>query len=282
MDWVGASYRLQHWALRAQGFESRSVPTVAGRIHLYDAPGRGPLPPVVVLHGISACAAQYEPVLRRMRRWSRRVIAVDAPGHGRSEAPNDWNLQRILDANVEALDAVLDEPAIVYGNSMGGFGAVRFALARPERVHGLALTSPGGAPMDARELQDFVDRFLFARAADALVFLDRLYGERRLLSRLIAGSVRTQMGRVQPILDALRPEHLLTRAELAQLAMPVLLQWGRRDKLLPDAHREFFQDALPAHTFEAPERFHHCPNLDLPGELSRRLQTWAATLETQP
>ncbi len=282
MDWVGASYRLQHWVLRAQGFQSRNIPTSAGHIHLYDAPGRGPLPPVVVLHGISACAAQYEPVLRRMRRWSRRVIAVDAPGHGRSEVPDEWNLQRILEGNIEALDAVLDEPAIVYGNSMGGYGAVRFALARPEQVHGLALTSPGGAPMDSQELRDFIGRFLFERSADALVFLDRLYGERRLLSRLIASSVRAQMLRVQPILEALRPELLLTRPELSRLEMPILLQWGPLDKLLPEGHQAFFRDALPAHTFESPARFHHCPNLDRPGELSHRLRAWAETLETRP
>ncbi len=279
MDWVGASYRLQGLALRLQGFTSRHVQTTCGRIHLFDAPGRGTLPPVVILHGISACAAQYEPVLRRVRRWSRRVIAIDAPGHGLSDPPSDWDLVGLQDATLAVLDQVLDEPAIVYGNSMGGYGAIRYAQARPERVRGLALTSPGGAPMDATELRDFVGRFLFERAADALVFLDRLYGERRLLSRLIAASVRTHMLQVQPILDGLRPHHLFRADELADLTMPILLQWGPRDRLLPDSHRQFFQRALPPHVFQAPERFHHCPNLDRAKELSRGLKRWVESLE---
>lgn len=279
MDAVGLSYRLQGLALQAQGFRSRRVPTASGRIHLYDAPGRGTLPPVLVLHGVSACAAQYEPVLRRVRRWSRRVIALDAPGHGRSDTPPDWSPPRLQDAMAQALDAVLDEPVLVYGNSMGGFGAVRFAQARPERVRGLALTSPGGAPMDAQALADFVGRFSFQGARDAVVFLERLFGERRWTSRLIAGGVRAQMRRVQPLLDGLLPEHLFSPADLAQLAMPILLQWGERDRLLPDAHQAFFREHLPAHTFDAPPDFCHCPNLDRPADLAQRLHTWAASLE---
>ncbi len=279
VDWVGLSYRLQAWLLRRQGFRSRWIETPAGRVHLFDGPGLGSLPTVVILHGISACAAQYEPVLRRVRRWSRRVIAVDAPGHGLSDVPERWELTELQRATIAALDEVLDEPAIVYGNSMGGYGAIRFALARPERVRALALTSPGGAPMGPSALRDFVGRFLFRGARDALTFLDRLYGERRLSSVLIAHSVGRQMARVQPILEALQPEHLLTAQDLATLRAPILLQWGPKDQLLPPEHRDFFRQALPAHTFEAPDRFHHCPNLDRPGELAGRLRAWVETLE---
>jgi kynureninase len=62
-------------------------------------------------------------------------------------------------AFAEALDAadplahyrdqfVITDPDLCYldGNSLGGFVATRYALARPERVRGLVLLSPAGAP----------------------------------------------------------------------------------------------------------------------------------------
>jgi pimeloyl-ACP methyl ester carboxylesterase len=220
-------------------------------------------------------------VLRRIRKWSRRVIAIDAPGHGLSDRPTVWDPERLHQATHEALSQVLDEPVVVYGNSMGGFAAVRFAQAQPQQVLALALTSPGGAPMTANELADFVGRFAFARAADALLFLDRLYGKRRFISRWIASGVRTQMMRVQPILDCLEPKHMLTRDELAGLSMPILLQWGPLDRLLPQSHQAFFREHLPNHVFEAPPTFGHSPNLDRPAELAHRLQNFVSSLESR-
>jgi pimeloyl-ACP methyl ester carboxylesterase len=35
---------------------------------------------------------------------------------------------------------------VVFGNSMGGFLAIRFASRHPERVLGLMVNSPSGAP----------------------------------------------------------------------------------------------------------------------------------------
>lgn len=49
-----------------------------------------------------------------------------------------------MDVMTEALDALLPEPAIVCGNSLGGAVALHYALARPEKVLGLVLLSPAG------------------------------------------------------------------------------------------------------------------------------------------
>ncbi len=274
MDVVDLSYLVGGWWLRLWGFRSRKVPTASGRVHLFDAVGRGTLPPVLVLHGVSASAAQYAPVLRRLRRWSRRVIAVDAPGHGFSDRPPDWDPQQLQLGMLEALEQVLDEPVVVYGNSMGGYGAIRLALERPELVRGLVLTSPAGAPMTAAALRDFIGRFAFRSARDAVVFLDRLYGERKWLTRWIASSVVHQMGRVFPLLERLTPEHLLSAEDLARLEAPILLQWGAKDRLMPPEHLAFFRSHLPPHRFEAPETFGHCPNLDRPGELAGRIRAF--------
>ena len=73
--------------MHLRGYRTRRVPTSVGTLHALEARGRGALPPVVVLHGLSAAGQYYESLLERVRPHVRRVIAPDMPGHGYSATP---------------------------------------------------------------------------------------------------------------------------------------------------------------------------------------------------
>ncbi|MFY0537342.1 alpha/beta fold hydrolase [Nannocystis pusilla] len=140
--------RLARRVLNVSGLKSRRVATRVGDIHVLDGAGGGGLPPIVVLHGLAAHAVCYGGLLKRFQPHVRRVIAPDMPGHGFSSLLRPGDPPTVLlDALVETLDRVLDQPALILGNSMGGLVAIRYALARPHMVRGLALVSPGGAPL---------------------------------------------------------------------------------------------------------------------------------------
>jgi pimeloyl-ACP methyl ester carboxylesterase len=54
--------------------------------------------------------------------------------------------------------------------------------------------------------------------------------------------------------------------------MPILLLWGKSERLLPRAHLEWFAAHLPAHTIiEEPDGIGYCPHFDAPGVLARRI-----------
>ncbi|MEJ8279455.1 alpha/beta fold hydrolase [Pseudonocardia spirodelae] len=76
----------------------------------------------------------------RLAGASRRVLAVDQRGHGRSDAPaGGYDLDRLsLDLEV-VLDSCGVEQADVLGWSFGGQVAFRFAATRPDRVGRLVL-----------------------------------------------------------------------------------------------------------------------------------------------
>jgi 3-oxoadipate enol-lactonase len=96
--------------------------------------------PVVMIHG----------GLLDRRMWDgqfvvfaekHRVIRYDARGHGLSKAQGGTfshheDLKRLL-------DALKIEKAAIMGLSMGGYIAIDFALAYPERVSALILAAPG-------------------------------------------------------------------------------------------------------------------------------------------
>src|SRR5580704_4388379 len=179
--------RLGRAALRRRGLGARNLETALGPVHCYDGPGKGSLPTVVLLHGIGSSATPFAPLMALLQPHVRRIIAPDYPGHGFSaQPPTAITPEALFEAMAGALDGVLDEPAIVVGNSLGGALALHYAITRPERVARLVLLSPAGARSTDEEWRQLVASFDMRSRADAVVFLERLYHRMPLVARLIA------------------------------------------------------------------------------------------------
>jgi pimeloyl-ACP methyl ester carboxylesterase len=258
--------RLVVAALELQGYRLRKVSTSAGDIHLLDAPGKGPLPPLVLLHGFSSAGAHFYPLLGRLRRHVRRLILPDMPGHGLSDMPAAGiSAAGFKVALTEALDAVLDEPAVLFGNSMGGIGAMHYAFVRPERVSGVILCSPSGAAMDKDELASFLRLFQIRSHSEALSFLDRVLAEPSPIRQIVAWELRRKFAHrsLVDLLASLTPDDFLKPEQVRALKPPVLLIWGQAERILPASQLAFFRQHLPAHArIVTPAGFGHTPFLD--------------------
>lgn len=271
-------------SLVMRGFESRIVPTSVGPMHLMHGEGRGELAPLLLLHGFSAAGIHFFSLLRRLRPHVRRLLAPDMPAHGFSGTPAAGMNPATMRAGLyESLRSVLDEPVVVFGNSMGGFAAVRLALEHPERVRALVLCSPGGAAMTPEQLDEFRTTFHLDTHQDALAFIDKLFGRPTLMRQVLAWGVKRKLSthQMRSLIDGISVEDLLTPADLEALHVPILLVWGRRDGILPDYQRAFFRTHLPAHTTVAePEGFGHSPYLEAPGPLAGEILRFLRSLQT--
>ena len=181
----------------------------------------------------------------------------------------------------EALDQLIDRPAVLCGNSLGGYTALRYALARPEKVAGLVLASPAGASMLPEELFALRARFKLKSHRDALNFADALFARRSRIRHLYAMGLRHYFSLPQTlaVLEAMELTHLFTPAQLAALKMPILLLWGGAERILPPTQLQFFRDHLPAHArIERPAAWGHSPFLDDPRGFATRLLRFAAAL----
>ena len=274
---------LTHRALAARGVQSLFVDTQVARLHAYDAPGRGPLGTVAVLHGISSSAAAYGSLIQRLRGRFDRVVAPDAPGHGKSGEPRvPLSPETLFESMSELLDRELKEPSVVFGCSLGGAVAVSYALARPERVRALVLASPAGAAMDAEELQRFLTVFRMRSRSDAADFMGRLYRRAPWYTPFIASDLVNLFARpvIAGFTESVRSEHLFTPEQLASLSMPVHLLWGRADRLMPGSNLEFYRRHLPSHAvIEEPDRWGHCPHFDDPAALADKIAEFTRRAE---
>jgi len=264
--------RLVRASLVLQGYRSRTIPTSVGEVHVLEADGRGKLPTLVLLHGFSSAGVHYFPLLHSLRRRFQRIVLPDLPAHGFSGTPRGGVRGETLQGGLtEALDAVLNEPAILFGNSLGGVAAIRYALARPARVRGLILCSPSGAAMDADEIARFAGMFRIDSHGAALDFIDRVMAKRSAMRQVLAWGLRRkfQNPEMRALIDSIKPEDMLDPVELRTLRPPTLLLWGRDERILPASHLEFFRKNLPPHArVEEPQGFGHSPYLEAPGRLS--------------
>jgi pimeloyl-ACP methyl ester carboxylesterase len=102
---------------------------------------------VLCVHGWACSVYSFRRLMPLLVESGLRVIAIDLPGHGLSDKPDDASLYT-LDAQVEcvlaAMDALGVQRATLVGHSMGGPICARMAVLAPERVTALALLAPAG------------------------------------------------------------------------------------------------------------------------------------------
>ncbi len=288
LDWffdrlIAWPEQLNRVSLRVSGYQSRSVPTSFGELSYLEGEGEGRLP-LMLLHGFSAEGPHYVTLMQLLRSHASRLYVPDLPAHGQSSAPPASMEPGQLRAEiVEALDRILVEPTVIYGNSLGGMVALYYALARPEKVRGLILCSPAGAAMDRDELVRLMSAFQLSDYGEALAFVDRLFVRPTPLRRLIAWGVRHKFANptLQALLRSIGPDHLLTPEELAALTMPTLLVWGKEDRILPRSSFEFYRSHLPPSTtlIEEPHDQSHTPYLEDAGAVADRIVRFMIALE---
>src|SRR5258705_4106249 len=135
-----------HGAFRASGFRSRLLRASGRNLPLYDRRGEGRAPPVLLVHGMGGNAAGFLPIVRAVLRASRRVVAVELPGHGRSrlEAGEAPATIRECAQAVGAAPADGGQPAGLVGRSPGGAVAPFSPPARPPRGPGAGRLASGG------------------------------------------------------------------------------------------------------------------------------------------
>jgi pimeloyl-ACP methyl ester carboxylesterase len=267
--------RVSRYALNRRGFESRTVPTDTAPLHAYDARGFGSLPPTLVLHGIGSGATSFGPTLARLRPEVRRLVALDLPGHGFSGDPTSQLTPEALYTSVRsAFDHLMTEPMVLVGNSLGGAVAIRYALERPERLVALVLISPAGARTTEEEWSQLVRLFHVESSAEARHLLARLYHRVPWYMPAFAPAFRDRMKQraIRDILETATDDDLPPAERLGKLTMPVLLLWGRSERVLPPSYLDYFRRNLPKETvIEEPPGFGHCPHFDDPARLADRI-----------
>ncbi len=130
-----------------------------GPVHYVDFGGSGRA--IVLVHGLGGSHLNWLPVGPRLAAHGH-VLALDLAGHGRTPS---LGRTASVGANRRLLGRFLDKlaggPAVLMGNSMGGYLAMAEAAAEPDKVASLVLVNAAvptvrGAPFDVRVFAAFM------------------------------------------------------------------------------------------------------------------------------
>ncbi|SAK79484.1 3-oxoadipate enol-lactonase [Caballeronia calidae] len=103
-------------------------------------------PAIVFIHGAEHDHSVWALQTRYFAHHGFGVLALDLPGHGRSDGPALSTIGALADWVIAVLDAANVQQAIVVGHSMGSLIALDAAGRYPDRIAGLALLATA-APM---------------------------------------------------------------------------------------------------------------------------------------
>jgi pimeloyl-ACP methyl ester carboxylesterase len=183
----------------------------------------------------------------------------------------------------EVLDALGLAAVDVVGTSYGGWIALEVACRWPERVRRLVLVDPAGLWLDEAPMAELfgaapaelAERLFFDQSLPPAQLLRALSGfgdlpEEMLLERARAAAAAARVAWNPYFHNPKLPERL------HRVAMPVLILWGREDRLIPLAHGERYRALLPDARLAVIDGAGHLPILEKPDEVLAHVRPFLA------
>lgn len=253
-------------------------------------PGKRGLP-LVGIHGFGGDKETWLFLATLVAR-SRGVLAIDLPGHGRSDDVPEAraSIRGHAEAVLRTMDHAGVERAVICGNSMGGGVALRLAASWPDRVAGLVLVASVGRDVHAGGARAWADgeNPLIPREQDIDRFMALALERPPPVGRAVIRYVVTQRARRADALHRLFRGFVLADgdagvpAELARIACPALVIHGEQDRIIDKRTSEDLTLALPRAELIVMRGVGHVPQLEAPRPTARLIEAFATRLDRDP
>jgi len=239
-------------ALGAAGFVRNEIDGT-----VYWSGGQAISPVLILVHGVNDQAGTWF-AIAPLLACTHRVIIPDLPGHGESE-PKEGPLP--ISLIVDRLHGVVrasGAPSLsLIGNSFGGWIAMLYTLAHPDRVSRLTLEASGGL---ARPLESPV---VAHNRDEAMLILRNVHGPRFepkewMIDALLQRATSSPMLRVTEM-----TEHVVD-ARLRDIAVPTTIVWGADDGVVPRTYADALQQGIARSTLHVIEGAAHIPHMQQP------------------
>ncbi len=205
-------------------------------------------PTTVFLHGlvVDNLASWYFSVAGALAGIAD-IVLYDLRGHGKSDRPPTGYTVEDMIADLDGLlDALeIQERVELVGNSFGGLLAISYAIARPERVRGLALLD---ANLPDEEWSETITTGFSLRGDDRIEAIEQYIPRRwpnqssRRREDLMETTAR-ELVRNTTLVEDIAKARPVRDEELRSMERPALVMYGRRSAIV--RHAERLVDTLP-------------------------------------
>ncbi len=228
---------------------------------------------LLFIHGAMGTHLQWDNQIQFFSK-NFQVFAVDLPGHGRSDHPQDEisinKYSTIISDIIARLD--LDKP-VVCGHSMGGAIGLQLAIDRPNQLGALVLVGTGaklGVHPDILKAfrtncREAIEQFLGPWAFSKNANQDMI---RAVIQQLI------EINPTIAVADWEACDAFDCRDRLEELQLPTLIIVGDEDKLTPVWYSEYLLKQIRGSTLEKIPEAGHYVMLEKSGEFNKVMRSF--------
>ncbi|HZU98675.1 MAG TPA: alpha/beta fold hydrolase [Planctomycetota bacterium] len=257
-----------------------NVSTCAGRLYVDD---HGSGPAIVLWPSLLSDGTLYRYQRDELAR-DHRVLTIDPPGHGRSEAAgHPFTLEDCARAQLEVLDAFGIDDAVLIGVSWGGMTAMRAALLAPRRVKALGLLDTSADPESPwakprfRVLLEIFKRWgpvgpLVPAIRDIMFARETIRSKPDLVDEVLSRLETFDRAGVCEAVEAVVFSRRSILDDLPRITVPALVAVGSEDKATPPFRSERIAKTLPNARLEKIPGAGHLSTLEAPFTVNRLLR----------
>lgn len=213
--------------------------------------------PVLMIHGYGGSFRNYSHLAEEMKD-DFRVIRVDLPGFGLSDAPQGYEnggdiVEMYRQFMQDFIPEVVGDSMYVFGNSMGGWMAWEIAANMPERIQGLVLLCAAGYDME-EVVKTVVPlfrlkpvRYIFSRGVPMAYSKNKLKilfanpANIRPENVISSNEITNKEGNLPWMMTMAASGQTPDTSKITSIQVPTLIIWGEKDRLIPMDHAFRFE-----------------------------------------
>ncbi len=252
------------------------MPVAANLYYFLHEAGGADRPPLLLIHGAGANYQVWPPEIRRMA--GQRVLALDLPGHGKSEGPGLQSVADYARSVAAFMKAVGLHQAVIAGHDLGGAIALDMAIERPKWVAGIALLASGARlPVASARLEAAANPSLYSTIlaeAQRGAFGPHAPEQAKTLLRRVMTETRPTVYYG----DLLACDRLDLSKRLSKVHVPTLVLCGTEDRLTPLSFSEALASGIPGAALQTLDGAGHMLMLEQPRRVAALLSLFLQTI----
>ncbi|HEV8038705.1 MAG TPA: alpha/beta hydrolase [Bryobacteraceae bacterium] len=262
----------------AQAPASKQVEVFGQKIHYLEA-GSGP--DVILLHGLGADSTNWAMNTAVLAK-SFHVLVPDQIGFGESDKPMiNYRVGTLVDFLDGFYKKVGITKATVVGNSLGGWTAMAFTLAHPDKVERMVLVDSAGysfeklgGPKPTKEALDGLNPSTVAgtKALIALILANKALATDQIAEQFFAGHMKKNDGyTIERFIESVERGEDIVDGKLGAIKAPTQIIWGREDGLTPLAEGQMLATDIAGSQLVILDHCGHIPQFECAAKFNETL-----------
>lgn len=266
------------WAQDATTATTKQVEIYGQKIYYQEA-GSGP--DVILLHGLGGDRTNWNATVPALAA-KFHVLVPDQLGFGQSDKPMiDYRVGTLVDFLNAFCKKLGIAKATLVGNSMGGWVAMDFALAHPDKVNRLVLVDSAGYSQKRTGSQPLTRELLLGlnpstvageKQLMSVVFYNKAFATDQIAEQALAMHLhKNDSYTIDRFIDSILRGEDLVDGKLGAIKAPTLIVWGREDALVPLAAGKALAEDIPGAETVILDGCGHVPQAECAGPFNAAL-----------